>query len=171
MPAITSIIAVASLTVGAAAYVSSQEARGEAKEAAGLAAEEGRKSQSEVKALNAQKAAGERRQQVREERVRRAKVEQGASNTGVSESSGEAGAISGLATQLGANIGTNLGQLQGANAISGFNQAAADFNTSAQNSMSDAAGAQNLFALSGSIFNAAGGVGAIKTIFNSPMPK
>lgn len=168
MAAITTIVAVGALALGAASYVSSEAARGEAKQAAAASAEEQRKSQSEVKALNAQKAANEQRQQVREERIRRARVEQGATNTGADGSSGEFGATSGLASQLGANIGTNIGQLAGAQRISMFNQNAADFSTQAQQSMSDAQGASNLMGLSMNIFNAAGGFGVFKS---APPPK
>lgn len=166
MAAITTIIAVASLAVGAASYVSSQESRKEASSNYANAAVEQRKAQSEQKALNAQRAANERRQQVREERVQRAKVLQASENTGTDGSSGEFGATGGLATQLGANIGTNLGQIAGANRISDLNQSAANFNSAAQSNLSSAQGAESLFGLSNSIFNAAGGFGTIKTAYN-----
>ena len=45
-----------------------------------------------------------RRQQIREERIRRAQIEQAAANQGAGGSSGEAGAISALGSQMGANI-------------------------------------------------------------------
>lgn len=163
MAAISTIVAVGALVIGAASYVAAESARSDAKSAAQDSAREQRKSQAEVKALNAQKAANEQRQQVREERIRRARVEQSSENSGVSGSSGELGAVGGLATQLGANIGTNLGQLAGTNRIGIFNQNAADFNTQAQNSMSDSQGYQNLMGLSMNIFNASGGFGNFTT--------
>lgn len=91
-----------------------------------------------------------RRQQLREERIRRAQIEQAASNQGAGGSSGEAGAISALGSQMGANIASiNQGQL----AASGIS-----------NAMSRAAGAtqraqvaQGVANLSGTIFQASGG--------------
>lgn len=163
MAAISTIVAIGALVIGGASYISSEQARGDAKQAAADSAAEQRKSQSEVKALNAQKAANEQRTQIREERIRRARVEQGSENTGTSGSSGEFGATSGLATQLGANIGTNIGQLAGAQRISMFNQNAADFSSSAQQSLSDSQSAAGLTGLSMNIFNSAGGFGNFQT--------
>lgn len=77
-------------------------------------------------AQNASEAARERRQQIREERVKRAQILQSASNTGVSDSSGAAGAVGSLSTNLSSNIGTNIGRIESANRISMFEQTAAD---------------------------------------------
>lgn len=95
-----------------------------------------------------------RRQQIREERIRRAQIEQAAANQGAGGSSGEAGAISALGSQVGANIASiNQGQL----AASGIS-----------NAMSRAAGAtqraqvaQGVANLSGTIFQGAGGFGSV----------
>jgi hypothetical protein len=102
------------------------------KEANRNAAEEGRKIQGEQKAINAQKQAEERRKMVREERVRAARLEQVSANTGTTGSSGEAGALSGMGTQLGANIGVNLGLAAAGERISGYAQNAADFQLASQ---------------------------------------
>lgn len=51
-----------------------------------------------------QQEAEQRRQAIREQRVRQAQIEQAASNTGSSGSSGEVGAVSGTQTVTGANI-------------------------------------------------------------------
>ncbi len=123
--------------------------------------EEQRKARQEEKAQNAAQAANERRQQIREERVRRAKVIQQSQNTGVSDSSGELGSTSGLSTQLGANLGNNTGRLNSANNISGFAQNAADFNSQAENSLYKANMWGQIGSVSMSIFSAAGGFGAM----------
>lgn len=121
------------------------------------AAGEQKDARKEQQAMNAAQAAQERRQQIREERIRRARILQSSANTGVSASSGEAGAVGGLATQLSGNVGFNRGQIRSAGMISDFQQNAQDAIDSA-----------NLWGqvgqLSGSIFGAAGG---FNTIFGS----
>lgn len=95
-----------------------------------------------------------RRQQLREERIRRAQIEQAAANQGAGGSSGEAGAISALGSQVGSNIASIS---QGQVAAEGISSA-----------MSRAAGAtqraqvaQGVASLSGTIFQASGGFGSI----------
>lgn len=85
------------------------------------------KAGNEQRAANASAAAKERRQQIREERIRRATILQSSENSDVQGSSGESGALGSLSTQLGSNIGFNLGQMQSANNISIFQQKAADW--------------------------------------------
>lgn len=75
------------------------------------------KMRAEQQASNADKAAREKRQQIREERVRRAKVMQASENTGVAGSSGELGSVAGLGTQLGSNLGFNASQLASAGRV------------------------------------------------------
>ena len=58
-----------------------------------------------------------RRQQLREERVRKAQILQAAENTGVGGSSGEATAISNLASRVAGNFATQTGQGEVANRI------------------------------------------------------
>lgn len=157
MAAISTIVAVASLTVATTSAIASNVNQNRAERANRAAANEQKKANSEQVAMNAAKAAQERRQQVREARVRQGKLMQAAENTGTAGSSGELGAMGGMATQLGANIGTNLGMLAGQSRANAFNQAAADYQTEAQSALSDASSAQNLFSLSTTIFNANGG--------------
>lgn len=118
------------------------------------AAKEGKKARREQEAMNAARAAQERRQQIREERIRRARILQASENTGVTESSGQIGAEGGLATQLSGNMGFNRGQIRSAGLISDFQQNA-----------QDAADAANLWGqvgqLSSSIFTASGGFNTI----------
>lgn len=140
------IIAAAAFTVSAASYVEQKEAASDAREAQG-------KAQSEQKALSASSGAAERRQQIREERVRRSRIMQASQNTGTSGSSGEFGAIGSLSTQLGANIGTNLGAQAAGQRISIFNQEASDAMFSSQQ-------AGQLFALSSNVFGATAGKAA-----------
>ena len=56
-----------------------------------------------------------------------------------------------------------LGSIATAGRIGQYTQKAADFGTAAARSMSNMAASQNLFQLSTTIFNAAGGFGAFKT--------
>lgn len=90
------------------------------------AADEQRKAQGVQRAQNAASAAQERRQQIREERIKRAQILQSTSNTGITGGSGEAGAVGGISTNLSSNIAFNVGSLNNANAISIFEQKAAD---------------------------------------------
>lgn len=154
------IAAISAAVVGTASYVSAEKSRKQAQAYYSSQAQTQREVRSEQAALNAQAAAGERRQQIREERVRRAKILQAAEGTGVSGSSGELGSTGGLATQLGANIGTNLGTLSGTGRINQLAQTAADFGTAAQSALNNQAKAMNNFNLSMSIFQSAGGFGA-----------
>lgn len=101
------------------------------------AAQEQKKARQEQDAMNSAQAAAERRRQIREERVKRARVLQSAAATGTTGSSGEAGAVSGLSTTLSANIGSNLGALQSAQNISIFSQASADFMSAANAKQAD----------------------------------
>lgn len=121
------------------------------------AAREGKKGQREQEAMNAARAAQERRQQIREERIRRARILQSSENTGVSESSGQIGAEGSLATQLSGNVGFNRGQIRSAGMIS-------DFQQNAQDAIDQANLWGQVGQLSGSIFGAAGG---FNTVFGS----
>lgn len=112
-------IAIFSMVVSAS---QAETQRREASEARGLQ----REANNARTAQNAADAAKERRQQIREERVRRARVIQASINTGVADSSGELGAVGALSTNLNSNIGSNLGKMQTAENISIFNQGAAD---------------------------------------------
>lgn len=134
----TSTIATASLVLGAVStaiqYRANIEAEGDREDAA----KQQEKARAEQKAAQAAQAAAERRQQIREERIKRARLVQSSIGTGVSGSSGEMGAGGSLATQLSSNIGFNLGQERAAAAISGYNQSAADFLSSASSKVAEA---------------------------------
>lgn len=148
--AITATVA-AVASAGTAAYAANQQ-----KVAAGRAQEAQAKAASEQKAVNASQFAQEQRQQIREERVRRARILQTSQNTGTAFSSGEAGAIGGMATQLSSNIGTNLAMKAASQQISLFNQQAADAQYDYQK-------AGQLFSLASSIFSATA-PGAMKAV-------
>lgn len=125
MAIVGTIVAAASL--GFSIYANEQ-ARSDAKDAR----REQEKAQAEQRAQNASSSAEERRKQVREERIRRARILQASSNTGTAESSGEIGALGSLSTQLSTNIGLSTMAQQRANNISIFNQNASDSLFSAQ---------------------------------------
>lgn len=95
-----------------------------------------------------------KRQQLREERIRRAQIEQASANQGVGGSSGEAGAVSALGAQVGANVASiNQGQMA-AEGISGAMSKAAGATQRAQV-------AQGVASLSGTVFSGAGGFNSI----------
>lgn len=121
---IETVAAVATAVIaGASAY----EQRRQGKRAAEAEEDAQKVAKAEQEAQRMEKT----RAQIREERVRRAQITQSSTNTGVAGSSGEAGAVSSLGTQLGANIGSMTRQTNTANAISGFEQKAADARTKA----------------------------------------
>lgn len=140
------VAAVASLGVSVYSYTEQKAAAGRAE-----AAQE--KARTEQKQVQAAQASQERRNQVREERVRRARIMQASQNTGLGFSSGEAGVIGGLSTQLGSNIGTNLSMQKSAQNISLFNQ-------QASNAMFEQQQYSSLFNLSANIFGSTAGQAA-----------
>ena len=117
----TAVIAAVLVASTAYSIQQQQEARNEQK-----------KAQREQGAANAERAAAERRQQIREERIRRAQIEQASANTGTMASSGAMGATGGLNTTLASNLGFNLAQTTHASNISAFNQRSASLMGKAQ---------------------------------------
>lgn len=152
------IVAVAG--AGVSAYEGHKD-RAEAADNYAAQAAEQRKAQGEQKALTFQQQSIERRAQIREERVKRAKIMQASENGGTASSSGEFGSIDSLATQLDSNLGINAGRAAAGNRIGGYMQNAADFGTAAQQASLSAQTADSMFQLSSSIFSAAGGFKAI----------
>lgn len=108
--------------------------------------------QKEQKAQNFEAAANEQRQKFREERIRRARIEQAAVNTGTSGSSGEMGALGSLSTQLNVNLGSNLSAIQRGSSISAASQSAADAAGNAQMSSQISQWAPTTVRLADSIF-------------------
>lgn len=144
--------AFAAIAIGSA-YVQNEQQR--------KAAGEQKDARKEQQAMNAAQAAQERRQQIREERIRRARILQASENTGVTASSGEIGSVGGMATQLQSNVGFNRGMQRSADAISNFQQ-------NAQDAMDRAAMAQQIGQLGQSIFGAMGSFGNTPTTPQQP---
>lgn len=117
------------VAVGATAY-SMQQAEN-AEDAQYEAAQEQKKANNATRAQNEASAMQERRKQLREERIKRARVVASSQASGVASSSGEAGALGSLSTQLSSNLGFNKAALNTASDISIFNQNSADFMTEA----------------------------------------
>lgn len=171
MAAISTIIAAVSLVSGFVSAQNQADAQDEARRNQENANAEQRKARDEQKAAQAAQSAAERRTQIREERVKRARLLQSSANTGVTGSSGEAGAAGGLSTQLGTNIGFNLGQQQAASNISAAGQNAADFLSSANSNIVEANQWGQVAGLSMNIFDKAGGFNSIfKGSTQSPAP-
>lgn len=123
---------IASTAVAAYGAVEQRQAGKEAGRQAEKSAAAQAAARAEQKAQAAQAAANERRQQIREERVKRARIIQAGENTGTAGSAGEAGALGSLGTQLATNIGANLGAIRSAENQSIFAQTAADANFAGQ---------------------------------------
>jgi hypothetical protein len=94
----------------------------------------------------------ERRQQIREERVRRARILQAGENSGTSLSSGEAGALGGLSTNLSSNMSANFNKINSSQQLSGFAQDVADASNNAKTAMFASSLAGAAVDMSGSIF-------------------
>lgn len=128
---------------GAGAYTQDKAAKGAAKD------------REEAEDVAKAEAAAQRneqvRQQVREERIRRATIMQSAQNTGVGGSSGELGSLGALQTSIGANIGSMARQQASANAVGNLMQSAAD---------KEAAGARGaaIGSFASSVFSAGSGI-------------
>lgn len=137
---LSAVIAVASVGL----HLQGQAAQERAEDQAKDAAREQKKARNEQRAMNAAQSASERRQQIREERVRRARVMQAASSTGTAGSSGEIGAFGSMGTQLSSNFGFGSGALMTARNISTYEQNAADFSLESQQSQSQAANFRSL---------------------------
>jgi hypothetical protein len=108
--------------------------------------------QNEERARNTGQQIAERRQQIREERVKRARVMQASQNTGVAGGSGEAGALSSLSTQLGSNVGFNQSMIQSGERMSIFAQQAATAQYKGQQAALLGSFANSAASFSGSIF-------------------
>lgn len=161
-------MAVTSAVIGAVAAVAGTAVAYSGQQSAKRAAAKNRElqenAQSEQKAAAAQAAADDRRRQVREERVRRARIIQASVNTGATESSGEAGATGALSTNLSQGLGTSVGGQQRATAIGGYLQEAANAKADVQRGQANVSLGNQISSLGGSIFNATGG---FNTIFSA----
>jgi len=144
--------ATAAAAGGAMAYSEAEKAKAEQESLMSQSAQEQEKIREIQTANAAQARANERRQQIREERVRRSRLLASSFNTGGYGSSLESGAVGGLSTSLATNIGSNLGAAQSGAAISDLSQKTADLNLGAQFASFDAQNAQSMFQLSTSIF-------------------
>lgn len=165
--AVMTAIAIAGLAIAAVGTYSSMEASKQANSARKKAAEEQNKIRGEQNALAARDSAQERRQQIREERVRRAQILQSASNTGVAGSSGETGALGSLNTNLTNNLAINAGSRQAGQRMSIFSQNAANYQSTAQQKDFNAGMASQWAGLGASMFNAGGGFNTLSTAYSN----
>lgn len=141
--------AVAAVAGTATSIVQGNKARADAR-AANRAQEQ---TANEQKAQNAQDRAIAARQQYREERVRRARIMNSATNTGTQDSSGELGALGSLSTAFSVNQGQVEGGYQRGIAIGNSNQSAANSIFAAQKSQANASQAQQYAGLGQSLFS------------------
>lgn len=161
MAAVSSIIAAAALTVGVASAYQQRQSAKEQRRAMQQAAYEEKKVRAVSAAQNTFRQAQEQRQQIREERVRRAQIMQASENAGVSGSSGAMGAVGALSTNLNSNVGFNRSSAAAGQLITGFSQNAADYNTTASKWGFRAQTAGSISGLGMNIFQSAGGFGTL----------
>lgn len=128
--------------------VSASEQKKEAKRA--RAAQENIR--NEERARNKAQEMSEKRKQIREERIQRARILQASQNTGTAYSSGEAGALSSLNTQLGSNLGSNASMVRSGERISIFAQQASDAQSRQQSAATFGQFVSSALPLAGSIF-------------------
>lgn len=76
-----------------------------------------------------------RRQLLREERIRRARIMQGSNNAGGSGSSGEAGALGAITTNVDSQVAASRGESKANTGINLFNQRAQDYQNQAQQAL------------------------------------
>lgn len=153
----TSTIAMIGLAVSAGGAFMSYQQQRQAQSNASRAAREQERANGVTIAQQAQQAAQERRQQIREERIKRASILQQSENMGTANSSGETGALGGMKTHLGSNLGFNQSAIMAGQQISGFNQNAANFMQSAQTAQGRAGMWGQVSGIGGNIFGQAGG--------------
>ena len=158
-------LAILAVAVAGTAYSISEQEK--AKDKQKEAVREQGKIRNEQKAQNEAQAAQERRKQLREERIRRAKILSTSQAAGVTGSSGESGAIGGLSTQLSSNLGTNLGALNSASDISLFSQNAANYSSAADQANANAQMAGQVSSLA---FQAAPVLSKANSLFSAPKP-
>lgn len=134
-------IASAAVGVATAAYGASQQraASREARADAERGANAQKNAQEEQKAQAAAQQADARRAQIREERVRRARILQSSENAGSTDSSGAVGAQAGLSTNLQSNLGRQAGAALSGERQSSYLQQAADFDFARQANQARAA--------------------------------
>lgn len=120
------IIPVLSAVIGAVGTVATISASNKAAKAQ----KEARNIQS---AQQKNESAASRRQAIREDRIRRARILAASENTGTGASSGAMGAIGALDTNLSGLLGASLGESKANSAISGQLQIGADFEQQANN--------------------------------------
>lgn len=153
MAAVSTIVAAAAVAVAAGSAYAASQAQGKAADA--------QKDASRISSNEQQaQADAQRRQQVREERVKRAQITQASTNTGVSNSSGELGSLSVLGTQTGTNISNIARSTATTQAITSAQQTAVDYQTKAGNYSA-------IGSVAGSVFGATAGYAA-KDLFGNP---
>lgn len=136
------------------------------------AAEEAREQQRIGTAADEIRNRQQRRQSLREQRIRRARILAASQGAGVGGGASERGAVGALGTLTGTNLGALGTQRAGAGAVSesqerqfGFQQAAGDFQQSAASAQQRAQLWQGVGQLSGSIFQGAGGFPGLQDHF------
>lgn len=116
-----------------------------------------------IQAAGQQNASTEnRRQRVREARIRRAQILAASENAGTNSSSGSVGAVGALSTNLSGLLGNSLGETAANKGINAANQRSADFMGVARQAEQDGA---TIGAWTGAIQS---GISGFSSIFDKP---
>lgn len=158
-------VAVAALAVTAvSAYQQHQQAR-KASRSARRAAEEQREQQRVGTAAEEIRARQQRRQALREQRIRRARILQASEGAGVVDSSGQFGSTGSLGTLTGTTLGNIGTQRAGSRAIDASQERQFGHYQSQLSAQQRASLWQSVGQVSGSIFQAAGGFPGLSDSF------
>jgi hypothetical protein len=150
-------VAVAALAVTATSAVMQHQQARRASRAQARAAEEAREQQRIGTAAEEIRGRQQRRQALREQRIRRARILAASQGAGVGGSAAESGAVGALGTLTGANLGALGSQMRGSQAIDASQQRQFGHQQSAASAQQRAQLWQGVGQLSGSVFQGTGG--------------
>lgn len=126
------ILGVASLAVGAISGINQMNAANQSASFARESAAAQKESNTITRAQQQVSSLENRRQRIREERVRRAAMISGAAASGTSDSSGLSGALGALGSNYGTLVSQQYGETKSIEGINKYNQKSIDLDTEAR---------------------------------------
>jgi hypothetical protein len=161
-------VAVAALAVTATSAVMQHQQARRASRAQARAAEEAREQQRIGTAAEEIRGRQQRRQALREQRIRRARILAASQGAGVGGSAAESGAVGALGTLTGQTLGALSTQRVGSQAIDASQQRQFGHQQSAASAQQRAQLWQGVGQLSGSVFQGTGGFPGLFDEFKGP---
>lgn len=141
------------IILGAAALAVGLVSTGISTSAANASAAASKEAQNIQLGQSAVNARENRRQLLREERIRRARILQSSNNAGGSGSSGEAGAMGAITSNIGGQIAASSGESKSNAGINTFSQRAQDLDSQARQALAWGEVFQGGLTTFGNIFN------------------